>query len=53
VTNTKLPVIVKITPNYHRPEDLAESVLKNGAKGVTLTNSMPGLADPLPSGEFE
>lgn len=39
----RVPVIVKITPNYGAAEDLALAALKNGAKAVTLTNTMPGL----------
>jgi len=38
-----LPVIVKITPNYGEAEALAQAALEGGAKGVTLTNTMPGL----------
>jgi hypothetical protein len=30
---------------------LADAALQNGARAVTLTNTMPGLIDPLPSGE--
>lgn len=51
VSNTTKPVIVKITPNYGYAEHLAEAALEAGAKAVTLTNTMPGLQDPLPSGE--
>ena len=51
VQNTHLPVIIKITPNYGEAEALAESALEGGAKAVTLTNTMPGLQDPLPSGK--
>jgi len=51
VQNTKKPVIVKITPNYGQAELLAMAALKGGAKGVTVTNTMPGLQDPKPSGE--
>jgi dihydropyrimidine dehydrogenase (NADP+) len=43
VAHTKKPVIVKITPNYGYAEALAEAALEGGAKGVTLTNTMPGL----------
>ncbi len=43
-------MIVKITPNYGYAEALAEAALEGGAKGVTLTNTMPGLQDPLPDG---
>lgn len=50
-SHTTLPVIVKITPNYGQAEILADAALANGAKAVTLTNTMPGLIDPLPSGE--
>lgn len=45
-----MPVIVKITPNYGEAEVLVKYALENGAKAVTLTNTMPTLADPLPSG---
>lgn len=48
---TKKPVIVKITPNYGESEVLAKAALEGGAHAVTLTNTMPGLQDPLPSGE--
>jgi dihydropyrimidine dehydrogenase (NADP+) len=48
---TKKPVIVKITPNYGQAELLAIAAKEGGAKAVTLTNTMPGLQDPLPSGE--
>lgn len=48
---TKKPIIVKITPNYGYAETLAQAALDNGANAVTLTNTMPGLQDPLPSGE--
>ena len=51
VENTTKPVIVKITPNYGYAEALAQAALEAGAKAVTLTNTMPGLQDPLPSGE--
>lgn len=51
VANTHLPVIIKITPNYGQAEMLADAALTNGARAVTLTNTMPGLIDPLPSGE--
>jgi dihydropyrimidine dehydrogenase (NADP+) len=51
VDNTKLPVIVKITPNYHEADALSAAALRGGAKAVTLTNTLPGLVDPLPSGE--
>jgi dihydropyrimidine dehydrogenase (NADP+) len=51
VQNTHLPVIIKITPNYGEAEALAQAALEGGAKAVTLTNTMPGLQDPLPSGE--
>lgn len=51
VANTTKPVIVKITPNYGYAETLAQAALDAGAKAVTLTNTMPGLQDPLPSGE--
>jgi len=51
VKNTTKPVIVKITPNYGYAEQLAQAALEGGAKAVTLTNTMPGLQDPLPSGE--
>ena len=43
VAHTKLPVIVKITPNYGEAEVLAQKALEGGAKAVTLTNTMPGL----------
>lgn len=48
---TKKPVIVKITPNYGEAEVLAKAAMEGGAHAVTLTNTMPGLQDPLPSGE--
>ncbi len=48
---TDLPVVIKITPNYGEAEVLAQAALDGGAKGVTLTNTMPGLQDPLPTGE--
>jgi len=51
VAKTKKPVIVKITPNYGDAEDLAQAALEGGAKGVTVTNTFPGLQDPKPSGE--
>ena len=51
VSVSKVPVIVKITPNYGQAEVLADSALKNGASAVTLTNTMPGLIDPYPTGE--
>ncbi len=50
VAHTKKPVVIKITPNYGYAEALAEAALEGGAKGVTLTNTMPGLQDPLPDG---
>ena len=49
--SSKIPVIVKITPNYGQAEILADAALENGAKAVTLTNTMPGLIDPYPTGE--
>jgi dihydropyrimidine dehydrogenase (NADP+) len=51
VAKTKKPVIVKITPNYGEAEALAQAAYDGGAKGVTVTNTMPGLQDPKPSGE--
>ena len=51
VSASKVPVIVKITPNYGQAEVLAEAALQNGAQAVTLTNTMPGLIDPYPTGE--
>lgn len=50
VENTHLPVFVKITPNYGESVDLALAAKKAGARGVTLTNTLPGLYDPRPSG---
>jgi dihydropyrimidine dehydrogenase (NADP+) len=47
----KVPVIIKITPNYGYAELLAQAALDGGARAVTLTNTMPGLIDPYPSGE--
>lgn len=47
----KVPVIIKITPNYGYAEQLAQAALDGGARAVTLTNTMPGLIDPYPSGE--
>jgi dihydropyrimidine dehydrogenase (NADP+) len=49
-THTKLPVFVKITPNYGEASALAEAAKRGGAIGVTLTNTLPGLFDPRPSG---
>lgn len=47
---TTTPVIVKITPNYAYAEQIAAAALRGGAKAVTLTNTLPGLIDPKPSG---
>jgi dihydropyrimidine dehydrogenase (NADP+) len=46
----KMPVVVKITPNYDRAHLLAKAALEGGAKGVTVTNTMPSLMDPQPGG---
>lgn len=43
VSNTSLPVIIKITPNFGESEMLAIASKEGGAKAVTLTNTMPGL----------
>lgn len=50
-SKTKIPIIVKITPNYGQAELLAQAAYEGGAKAVTLTNTMPGLVDPYPDGE--
>ena len=44
------PFFVKITPNYPYSEEIAKAALAGGAFGVTLTNTMPSLMDPLPDG---
>ncbi|EGR27432.1 hypothetical protein IMG5_196150 [Ichthyophthirius multifiliis] len=51
-SKTKVPIIIKITPNYGQAELLAQAAYEGGAKAVTLTNTMPGLIDPYPDGEF-
>jgi dihydropyrimidine dehydrogenase (NAD+) subunit PreA len=41
---TNLPIIVKLSPNVTDIRELVISVEKNGAKGVTLVNSMKGFS---------
>ena len=43
VEKSKFPIIIKITPNYGAAEDLVAAAKRNGAKAVTLTNTLPGL----------
>jgi len=46
----KVPVIIKITPNYGEASHIAQAALDGGAKAVTLTNTFPTLMDPDPLG---
>jgi dihydropyrimidine dehydrogenase (NADP+) len=45
-SNTKLPVIIKITPNYAYADVIAKAAKKGGALAVCLTNTLPSLMDP-------
>lgn len=45
------PVIIKITPNAPYADIISKAALKAGAKGVCLTNTMPSLMDPDPTGK--
>lgn len=47
---SKVPVFIKITPNYGESDVLSHAALRGGARGVTLTNTMPSLMDPSPTG---
>ncbi len=42
--NTKLPLIVKLSPNVTRPGDFAKIAEANGADAVSLINSFPAMA---------
>jgi len=42
--NTKLPLIVKLSPNVTRPADFAKIAEANGADAVSLINSFPAMA---------
>jgi len=42
----KMPVFVKITPNYPDADVIAKAALEGGCAGVTLTNTMPSFMDP-------
>jgi len=54
--STRLPVIVKLTPNVTDIVALARTAIESGADGITATNTLSGLAgidletlDPLPT----
>lgn len=47
---SKVPVIVKITPNYGYSDELAKAAKEGGAAAVCMTNTMPSLMDPSPEG---
>jgi dihydropyrimidine dehydrogenase (NADP+) len=49
-SNTNLPVIIKITPNYAYADVIAKAAKKGGARAVCLTNTLPSLMDPQPDG---
>lgn len=47
---SRVPVIVKITPNYGYSDELARAAKEGGAQAVCMTNTMPSLMDPNPEG---
>jgi len=42
--NTRLPLIVKLSPNVTRPGDFAKIAEANGADAISLINSFPAMA---------
>ena len=50
VSVSKVPVIIKITPNYGYSDELARAAKEGGASAVCMTNTMPSLMDPNPEG---
>lgn len=46
VKRSKVPVYIKLTPNYGEIEVLALAAKRGGAAGVTATNTFPSLYDP-------
>jgi len=50
VSKSKVPVIIKITPNYGYSDELAKAAKEGGAAAVCMTNTMPSLMDPNPEG---
>ena len=50
VKKSKVPVYIKLTPNFGEIELLAEAAKRGGAAGVTATNTFPSLYDPQPDG---
>jgi len=50
VSVSRVPVIVKITPNYGYTDELAKAAKEGGASAVCTTNTMPSLMDPNPEG---
>jgi len=47
---SKVPVIVKITPNYGYSDEIAQAAKDGGAQAVCMTNTMPSLMDPTADG---
>jgi len=50
VSKSRVPVIIKITPNYGYSDELAKAARDGGAAAVCMTNTMPSLMDPSPLG---
>jgi len=50
VSVSRVPVIIKITPNYGYADELAKAARDGGAAAVCMTNTMPSLMDPNPEG---
>jgi dihydroorotate dehydrogenase (NAD+) catalytic subunit len=47
---TKLPCLVKLSPNVHDIREIARAVVEAGADGITAVNTMPGMLIDAESG---
>ena len=48
---SRVPVIIKVTPNYSYADEIAKAAYDGGAWGVCMTNTYPALMDPKPDGD--